>query len=486
MARRTAQAGVKTKKTHSNKPQPKRSNYSVFNFSFQLCDNCILMKNIIAIIGSPNVGKSTLFNRLARKSKAIIEDIPGVTRDRNYADVQWDDNFFTLIDTGGFEPESKEQLSQLVYEQTRLAIDEADIILFLTDGRSGLTPADKDLVKMLRPISKPIFYCVNKIDGLRHEDNIVDFYRLGIDAWYPISARHGRGVTELIDAVVKALPEENELLPEDEDVIKIAVLGRPNVGKSSLVNRILGYDRVIANEIPGTTRDAIDAPFTFKGQQYIIIDTAGIRRKSRIGLQLEKYCVVEALRALRRCDISLIIIDAEEGITEQDVKIAGQAYKKGRATVLVVNKWDLIQKDNTTVGHFVKKIRDKMKFLDFAPIIFVSALSGQRVTKILEKSKDCFTQYQKRIGTGDLNRLLQQITSGYPPPRYIGKQVKFYYLSQVAVRPPTFVFFTNFPQAIHFSYERYLANQLRDAYGFEGTPLRLYFRKRGRENTADN
>jgi len=442
------------------------------------------MRSIIAIVGRPNVGKSTLFNRLARRTKAIIDDIPGVTRDRNYADVQWEDNSFTLIDTGGFDPDSKEKISQLVYEQARLAIDEADIILFLTDGREGLMPVDLDLINILRPIPKPIFYCINKIDGARQEETIVDYFRSGLDHWHPISARHSRGVRDLMDAVANVLPKDAERLPEDGDIIKIAVLGRPNVGKSSLVNQILGYDRVIVTETPGTTRDAVDTPFTFREQKYIIIDTAGIRRKSRIGFQLEKYCVVEALRVLRRCDISLIVIDAEEGVTEQDVKIAGQAYEKGKASVLVFNKWDLIKKDNATIGRYVKKIKDKMKFLDFVPIIFVSALSGQRVTKILEKANDCFTQFQKRISTSDLNRFLQQAVNKYPPPRHHGRPIKFYYLSQVDIKPPTFVFFTNFPQAIHFSYERYLANQLRETYGFEGTPLRLFFRGRDRKNKA--
>ncbi|MCD6353182.1 MAG: ribosome biogenesis GTPase Der, partial [Proteobacteria bacterium] len=294
-----------------------------------------------------------------------------------------------------------------VHEQALLAVEEADIIIFLTDGREGLTPADTDLLNFLRTISKPIFYCINKVDGPRQDDNIVDYYQTGIDSWYPISAKHSRGVWELMDGVTKIIPEKTPS-PKDENIIKIALLGRPNVGKSSLANRILGYDRVIVNETPGTTRDAIDTLFTFNGQKYTIIDTAGIRRKSRIGLTLEKYSVTESLRALRRCDIGLVIIDAEERITEQDVKIAGQLYKREKACLLVVNKWDLIQKDNSTPGCFVKNIKDKMKFLDFAPILFVSALSGQRVTKILEKAQDCFTQFQKRIGTSDLNQTLKR------------------------------------------------------------------------------
>lgn len=442
------------------------------------------MKSIIAIVGKPNVGKSTLFNRLAQKPKAIIDDIPGVTRDRNYAEVEWDGFSFTLIDTGGFEFEPDKAISRLVQEQARLAIEEADIILFLADGPEGLTPVDRDLINLLRTVSKPIFHCINKVDGPRQEGNIYDFFQLGIDRWFPISAKHSRGVGELMEEVVKVLPLEGPSSGE-EDIIKIAVLGRPNVGKSSLVNKILGYNRVIVSETPGTTRDAVDTLFKFKGQKYIIIDTAGIRRKKRIGFYLEKYCVVEALRAIDRCDVSLIIIDAQEGITEQDVKIAGQAYNKGRASVLVVNKWDLIKKENSTVGEYVERIRDNMKFLDFAPIIFVSALSGQRVTKILDKVNDCFMQYQKRIETAELNRFLPRVVHENPPPHYRRRQIKFYYLSQVNSKPPTFVFFTNYPQAIHFSYQRYLANQLRNAYGFDGTPLRLFFRGRDRKNPRD-
>lgn len=435
------------------------------------------MKGIVAIVGRPNVGKSTLFNRLAKKSKALIDDLPGVTRDRNYAEVEWDGSFFTLIDTGGFEFAPQQELSNLVQEQARLAIEEADIILFLTDGQEGLNTLDKDLIAFLRAIPKPIFYCVNKVDGPRHEKNIYDFFQLGIDHWHSISAKHSRGVNDLMDEVVKRLPQEKSV-PIGEGVIRIAVLGRPNAGKSSLVNRILGYNRVIVSETPGTTRDTIDTPFKFKGKKHIIIDTAGIRKKSRIGYQLEKYCVVEALKAIARCDVCLIIIDADAGVAEQDVKIAGQAYNKGRGIILVVNKWDLIKKDNSTVGQYVEKLKDKMKFLDFVPIIFVSALSGQRVAKILDQVNDCFTQYQKRIETSDLNQLLPQMTQRKPPSYFRGKQIKFYFMSQVDIKPPTFVFFANYPKAVHFSYQRYLENQLRAAYGFEGTPLRLFFRGR--------
>ena len=440
------------------------------------------MSKIIAIVGRPNVGKSTLFNRLARKQKAIIDDIPGVTRDRNYADIKWDDTSFTLVDTGGIEVDSKDHLSQHVRKQAHLAMDEADVILFLTDGLEGLTPVDTDLISLLRTIPKPIFYCINKIDGARKEEAITDFYQSGVDAWYPLSSKHGRGVSDLMEAVITSLPRGESKVPTEEAVIKIAVLGRPNVGKSSLVNRILGYERVIVSESPGTTRDAVDTPFEYKGRKYCIIDTAGIRRKSRIGYQLEKYCVLEALRALRRCDVALIIIDAEEGVAEQDAKIAGQALSSGKACILVINKWDLIEKDNATVGRYVVKLRENMKFLDFAPIVFVSALSGQRVSRLLDEASACFKESQKRIGTGELNRFLREVVNENPPARHQGRLVKLYYLTQVDSKPPTFIFFTNYPKAIHFSYERYLENRLREEFGFEGSPLRLFFRRRTRES----
>lgn len=439
------------------------------------------MRRMIAIVGSPNVGKSTLFNRLTHKPKAIIEDIPGVTRDRNYADMEWDGYAFTLVDTGGFEPDATEEIPRLVFEQAQVAIDEADIIVFLADGRRGLLPVDSDLVQFLRSTSKPVFYCINKIDGVRHEESILDFYQLGVDTWHSISAKHSRGVSDLMDAIIRTLPPEDDVsAPEAAEPMKIAVVGRPNVGKSSLVNRILGYERVIVSDIPGTTRDAVDTPVEYQGNRYVIVDTAGLRRKSRIGYQLEKYCVVESLRALSRCDVSLIVIDAEEGVADQDVKIAGQVYDRGKACILVVNKWDRIQKDNETPGIFVHKLKDAIKFLDFAPITFVSALSGQRVGRLLEQASECYAQYCRRIDTGELNRFLEQVTRRVPASRFRGKPIKFYYATQVTIKPPTFVFFVNYPKAVHFSYERYLMNQLREAYGFEGTPLRIYFRGRTR------
>ena len=437
------------------------------------------MKPVIAIIGRPNVGKSTLFNRLARKNKAIVIDEPGATRDRNYAEGDWQGRPFILIDTGGFEPTADGILAQM-REQTTLAIEEADIILFLLDGRDGLTPSDREIAGILREVKKPIYYIVNKIDGPKHEDLGYDFFGLGVDKLFTLSAQHGPGIDDLMNDLSYLLPEE-AAAPEDEDQIRIAVIGKPNVGKSSLINKILGYERTIANPIPGTTRDSIDTPFERDGKKYLLIDTAGIRRKSRVSLTLEKYSVVQALKAIGRCDIALILIDAVEGMTEQDVKIAGLAHDKGTACIIVVNKWDAVAKDNETIGRYVFDIKDKAKFLDFAPIIFISALSGQRVVKIFDLITTVFDQFTRRITTGDLNRAARVFTDRNPPSRSKGKPNSFAYVTQVAVKPPTFVFFVRDPKAVHFSYERYLMNQLREAFGFDAAPLRIFFKKKSKD-----
>ena len=437
------------------------------------------MKPVIAIIGRPNVGKSTLFNRLAGGSRAIVIDEPGVTRDRNYAECVWNDRPFTLIDTGGFEPASEVEIFVQMREQTKLAVEEADIIVFLMDARDGLTPADQEIAGMLRIADKTVYYVVNKVDGPRHEALAADFYRLGIDRLYPISAQHGPGVEELMDDMASVLPPAEPAKDGEGERIRIAVVGRPNVGKSSLVNRILGYERTIANPIPGTTRDAIDTPFSRNGRNYLLIDTAGIRRKSRISLTLEKYTIVQAIKAIDRADVTLILIDAKEGISEQDVKIAGLAMERGSACVLVVNKWDLVEeKDNSTVGNYVEEIRFNSKFLEFAPIIFVSALSGQRVTKIFELVERVYAQYTRRVETGELNRKIREIIERNPPPGRQSRPHIFNYITQVAVKPPTFVLFVREPKDIHFSYERYLVNRIRENFGFEEVPIRLYFRKK--------
>ncbi|MCU0532235.1 MAG: ribosome biogenesis GTPase Der, partial [Syntrophales bacterium] len=364
------------------------------------------MKPLIAIIGRPNVGKSTLFNRLSERKKAIAIDQPGATRDRNYAEASWNGRAFTVVDTGGFEPISTEKILMQMREQTRLAMEQADIIIFLMDGRDGLTPSDEEIVRQLRSYRKPVYYAVNKIDGPRHDENVFDFYRIGIEPIYTISAEHGRGVDELMDAVTASIPEspppDEEADTGEEEPIRIAVVGRPNVGKSSLVNKILGYERTIVNPLPGTTRDAIDTPFERGGRRYVLVDTAGIRRKSRISQNLEKYSVIEAFRTLDRCNVALVLIDAEEGVTEQDAKIAGLALEKRVACILVVNKWDLVEKDNSTIGVYVNKLRDELKFLQFAPIAFVSALTGQRVGRIFELIDGVWAEFTKRVPTAEL------------------------------------------------------------------------------------
>ena len=443
------------------------------------------MKPLIAIIGRPNVGKSTLFNRLSERKKAIAIDQPGATRDRNYAEASWNGRAFTVVDTGGFEPISTEKILTQMREQTRLAMEQADIIVFLMDGKDGLTPSDEEIVRLLRSYRKPVYYAVNKIDGPRHDENVYEFYRLGVEPIYTISAEHGRGVDELMNAVTADIPvaePEDEKVPGgEEEPIRIAVVGRPNVGKSSLVNRILGYERTIVNPLPGTTRDAIDTPFEREGRRYVLIDTAGIRRKSRISQNLEKYSVIEALRTLDRCDIALVLIDGEEGVTEQDARIAGLALEKGVACILVVNKWDLVEKDNSTVGVYVNRLREELKFLQFAPIAFVSALTGQRLGRIFELVEAVWAEYTRRIATAELNAQVERYIAENPAPLYRNRPNKIVYATQPRVKPPTFVFFVREPKAIHFSYERYLTNRIREGLGFESVPIRLIFRKRRRD-----
>jgi len=438
------------------------------------------MKPIIAIVGRPNVGKSTLFNRIVGGKKAIVANEPGVTRDRNYADVEWEESPFTLIDTGGFEPVSKDRIFIQMREQCQLAMDEADVILFLMDGKEGLTPSDKEIANILRQVNKPVFYIVNKIDGPKHEEKVFEFYGLGVETIYSISAEHRYGVDELMDEAVKVLPRTTEE-KWDRKATKVAVVGRPNVGKSSLVNRLLGYKRVIIDEAPGTTRDAIDTLFERDGKRYILIDTAGIRRKSRISFRLEKFSIVEALRTIDRSDVVLLLLDSEEGVTSQDARIGGFIQEKGKGCILVLNKWDLIEKDSQTMVEFERKIYSDLKYLSYAPILFISALTGQRVPKILNRVDQVSEQTKKRISTGTLNRSFRQWVERFTPPLYKNRRVKLNYITQVSTAPPTFMISTNIPEGIHFSYERYLTNQMRETYGFEGVPILLQFRKKGKE-----
>jgi len=438
------------------------------------------MKPIIAIVGRPNVGKSTLFNRIVGGKKAIVANEPGVTRDRNYADVEWEESPFTLIDTGGFEPVSKDRIFIQMREQCQLAMDEADVILFLMDGKEGLTPSDKEIANILRQVNKPVFYIVNKIDGPKHEEKVFEFYGLGVETIYSISAEHRYGVDGLMDEAVKVLPRTTEE-KWDRKATKVAVVGRPNVGKSSLINRLLGYKRVMVDEAPGTTRDSIDTFFERDGKRYILIDTAGIRRKSRISFRLEKFSIVEALRTIDRSDVVLLLLDSEEGVTSQDARIGGFIQEKGKGCILVLNKWDLIEKDSQTMVEFERKIYSDLKYLSYAPILFISALTGQRVPKILNRVDQVSEQMKKRISTSPLNRSFRQWVERFTPPFYKNRRVKLNYITQVSTAPPTFMISTNIPEGIHFSYERYLTNQMRETYGFEGVPILLQFRKKGKE-----
>ncbi len=435
------------------------------------------MKPIIAIVGKPNVGKSTLFNRIVGGKKAIVYNEPGVTRDRNYADVVWEESAFALIDTGGFEPVSKDRIFTQMREQCQLAMEEADVVLFVMDGKEGLTSSDREIADILRRLNKPVFYIVNKIDGPQKEEKAFEFYGLGVDKLYSISAEHGYGLNDLMDEVIEVLPKTIET-EEDEEATKVALLGRPNVGKSSLINRILGYKRVLVDEAPGTTRDAIDTRFERDGKRYTLIDTAGIRRKSRISLRLEKYSIVEALRTIDRSDVALLLLDSKEGATDQDAKIGGFIHEKGKGCMIVVNKWDLVEKDSQTMARYEKEIYESLKYLSYAPILFISALSGQRVKKVLDMIDRVAEEAKKRISTSPLNRALESWVKRFPPPSYRGRQVKLNYMTQVSIAPPTFILYTNFPEGIHFSYERYLLNQMREAFNFTGVPIRLQFRKK--------
>ena len=390
---------------------------------------------------------------------------------------------FILIDTVGFEPETSDRLLQQMREQSRLAMDEADVILFVMDGRDGLTPADREVADMLRRVNKPVFFIVNKIDGERQELGSADFFDLGVADVYTVSAEHNRGIGDLLDEVVKALPRT--VAPDqEEEITRIAVVGRPNVGKSSLVNRLLGFERVVANPVPGTTRDSIDTRFLCNSKPYLLIDTAGIRRKGKTTEKIEKYSVVDSLRSIERADVVLIVLSGEDGVTEQDTKIAGYAYEAGRGCIFVVNKWDSLAKDNATLGRFVEQIRMEFKYLPFAPIMFVSALTGQRTGRIIAEVDAVMAQYSKRVSTGELNRVFSEAVAKTQPPIYQGRRIKLYYVTQVGIKPPTFIVFASRPEGIHFSYERYLTNRLRDAFGFTGTPLRLVFKGKEREKRS--
>lgn len=436
-----------------------------------------MQRTTVAIVGKPNVGKSTLFNRLVGKHAAITQNFPGVTRDRIYGTCQWLDKTFALIDTGGLMPIPDDPMMSFMQLQTQLAIEEADVIVCLFDGRSAVTSIDYEVVNRLRQSGKPVYYVANKIDEPQHEQNIFNLYQLGISDIIPISAEHKRGLDLLLDKICDHV-EPFEPEKEHDSVIRIAVVGRPNVGKSSLVNYLLGENRMLVTEIAGTTRDSVDSEVYVHGTYYVFIDTSGIRRKSKIKDPLERYSVVRAFKSIDRCHIAYVMINAVDGVTDQDARIAGYAHENGRAVLLVINKWDLINKDTNTAGEYVHRIKEKLKYLDYAPIIFTSALNGQRVWKTLTLANEIFAQYNKRVPTSEVNVALEKMLQQHHPPVYKGKQLKFYYGTQVAVRPPTLVLFCNYPEGVHFSYKRYLINQFREYFQFTNTPLRLRLQAR--------
>jgi len=442
------------------------------------------MNPIVAILGRPNVGKSTLFNRLTRTQDALVDNFPGVTRDRHYGSASWNGVDFTVVDTGGFA--DGEEFSAEIRFQIDQAINEADAIVFVLDGRAGLSPFDRDLLDRLRGLNKPVFYAVNKIDGPEQEVLLADFFRLGLATLHPVSAEHRFGLNDFLDDLVAALPRPAIPPPADDaqSVIGLAVVGRPNVGKSSLINRILGEDRLVVSPRPGTTRDAIDSVYRRKARSYLLIDTAGIRRKGRVSAKLEKFSVIKALRSLERCDVAVVVLDAGEGVTDQDITIAGYAFERGCGCVLAINKWDLAEQKGLREKTMIDDLRDKAKFLSFAPVLTVSARTGQRLNRLFSVVDAVHQQFGQRIGTGQMNRVLESALQKNAPPLHRGRPVKFYYSAQVSAKPPTIVFFVNHPEAVHFSYKRYLLNQIREHTGLDKTPIRLIFRERERRQKS--
>lgn len=433
-------------------------------------------KPIVAIVGRPNVGKSTLFNRVTRSRDALVDDFPGVTRDRIYRDAFWDDRAFTLVDTGGFAEPDEDPFAAQIRQQVQTAISDADAVVLMLDGRAGVSPYDREMVQLLRTLTKPVFYVVNKIDGEALEGHLYEFHGLGIETLYPVSAEHGYGVGDFLDRLAASLPVAAGEV--EDELIRVAVVGRPNAGKSSLINKILGEERLLVSDVPGTTRDAVDSVCRMDGRGYLFMDTAGIRRKGKVSRKLEKFSIIKALRSLDRCDVALIVIDAEEGVTDQDIAVAGYAHERGCGCVFLLNKWDLVEKDLHTAKVYTESLRHAAKFLSFAPVLTLSALTGQRVQRIFKLVDEVYAQYCTRIGTGPLNKILQRAVETNEPSLHKGKRLKFYYATQVSTRPPTIVLFVNFPEAVHFSYQRYLTNRFREETGLGKTPLRVLLRQR--------
>ncbi len=436
------------------------------------------VKPIVAVVGRPNVGKSTLFNALAGERISIVKDTPGITRDRIYADVSWLDRVFTLIDTGGIEPDSRDVILSQMREQAQIAIDTADVILFLVDVKQGLVDADSKVADMLRRSRKPVLLVVNKVDSQdKYMADVYEFYNLGIGDPHPISAVNKLGLGDLLDEVLALFPEGEEI-EEEDDRPRIAIVGKPNVGKSSLINKLLGEERLIVSDIAGTTRDAVDTEIVHNGREYVFIDTAGLRRKNKVKEELEHYMIVRTVSAVERSEIVVMVIDAVEGVTEQDAKIAGIAHDRGKAVIIAVNKWDALEKDDKTIYRVTEKVRDTLSYMPYAEILFVSAKTGQRLNKLFDTIDMVSENHAMRVATGALNEIMSEAVALQQPPADKGKRLRLYYITQVAVKPPTFVIFVNSRELMHYSYTRYIENQIRDTFGFRGTPLRFIIRER--------
>ncbi|MBE5856479.1 MAG: ribosome biogenesis GTPase Der [Lachnospiraceae bacterium] len=438
-------------------------------------------KPVVAVVGRPNVGKSTLFNVLAGERISIVQDTPGVTRDRIYADVEWLDNHFTLIDTGGIEPDSKDIIVSQMREQAQIAIDTADVIMFMVDVKQGLTDADSKVADMLRRSKKPVVLVVNKVDDFKkYECDVYEFYNLGIGEPHAISSVNRLGIGDMLDEVIKYFPEDTST-DEEDDRIRVAIVGKPNVGKSSIINKLLGENRLIVSDIAGTTRDAVDTEITYNKKQYVFVDTAGLRRKNKIKEELEHYMIVRTVTAVEKSDVVVLVIDAAEGVTEQDAKIAGIAHERGKAVIIAVNKWDAVEKSDKTMNEFTKKVRMTLSYMPYAEIIYISALTGQRLGKLFETIDVVSENHAMRVATGVLNEIMAEAVAMQQPPTDKGKRLRLYYITQVAVKPPTFVIFVNDKELMHFSYTRYIENQIRETFGFKGTPLKFIIRERGEE-----